>query len=341
MPSAIGGPEDGDEQLAARPCRAAAARPPRRSWPSDGAAARRPRACRARTPGRRRRRAGWRSSSRSAACRGRGATRASSTARPGARRPRRVARPRSRPARRAAPRSRATVRVSTPSDDQERVAEVRARARRGRGCGLRPTSPQQAAGMRIEPPPSLPCAIGHHARPRPPPPSRRTSRPACASRSHGLRVGAGVARLGGRQDPELRHVRRCRRSRSPPRAAAGRGRRCASGRWPREEASSRSSCTGPSTGTLALIAIGTPANGRGSPGCDRVRRGERPLAVDLDERVRARRRAPRCARARPRTSSRAVSSPPRTRAASSPAGVNMRSAEAIAGAGSLRRSRAR
>ncbi len=27
-------------------------------------------------------------------------------------------------------------------------------------CGLRPTSPQQAAGIRIEPPPSLPWAIG-------------------------------------------------------------------------------------------------------------------------------------------------------------------------------------
>ena len=36
---------------------------------------------------------------------------------------------------------------------------------------------------------------------------------------------------------------------------------------------------------LPLIAIGTPANGAASPGTTRVGRGQRPLAVDLDERV--------------------------------------------------------
>jgi hypothetical protein len=54
--------------------------------------------------------------------------------------------------------------------------------------GFSPTSPQQAAGMRIEPPPSLPCAIGTMpaatAAPEPP-----DEPPGVRSRSQGLRVG--------------------------------------------------------------------------------------------------------------------------------------------------------
>ena len=55
-------------------------------------------------------------------------------------------------------------------------------------AGLSPTSPQQAAGIRIEPPPSLPWATGTMpaataaAEPPEEPPGVR-------SRSHGLRVG--------------------------------------------------------------------------------------------------------------------------------------------------------
>src|SRR6478735_2447913 len=52
-----------------------------------------------------------------------------------------------------------TVRVSTPLQarkDSPRPGPTEIRPR----LGLRPTRPQQAAGMRIEPPPSLPCAIG-------------------------------------------------------------------------------------------------------------------------------------------------------------------------------------
>ena len=53
----------------------------------------------------------------------------------------------------------ATERVSTPSVarklwPESGPDEIRPRA------GFSPTSPQQAAGIRIEPPPSLPCAIG-------------------------------------------------------------------------------------------------------------------------------------------------------------------------------------
>ena len=54
--------------------------------------------------------------------------------------------------------------------------------------GLSPTSPQHAAGMRIEPPPSLPCASGTMpaatAAAEPP-----LEPPGVRSRSHGLRVG--------------------------------------------------------------------------------------------------------------------------------------------------------
>ena len=80
-----------------------------------------------------------------------------------------------------------TVRVSTPSPTRKLSpasgpTETRPRA------GLRPTRPQQAAGMRIEPPPSLPCAIGTMpaatAAAAPP-----LEPPGVRSRSHGLRVG--------------------------------------------------------------------------------------------------------------------------------------------------------
>ena len=54
--------------------------------------------------------------------------------------------------------------------------------------GFRPTSPQHDAGIRIEPPPSEPCASGTMpaatAAPEPP-----DEPPGVRSRSHGLRVG--------------------------------------------------------------------------------------------------------------------------------------------------------
>ena len=99
----------------------------------------------------------------------------------------------------------ATVRVSTPlapSQDSPRSGPDDTRPR----LGLSPTRPQAEAGMRIDPPPSLPCASGSipdaTAAALPPldPPGVRV-------RSHGLRVGPRVARLGGRQDRELRQVR--------------------------------------------------------------------------------------------------------------------------------------
>ena len=69
-----------------------------------------------------------------------------------------------------------------------------------------PTRPQQAAGIRIEPPPSLPCASGTMPGPR----RLRPTAPEPAGRAPQIpRVARGpeAMRLGHRQDPHLRHVR--------------------------------------------------------------------------------------------------------------------------------------
>ena len=167
-------------------------------------AARRRRACRARTRGRRRRRAGWRPSSPRAGGRGRAARR-SSTARPAAA-PRSRRRPRSRPARPAAPRSRATVRVSTPS--QARNESPRSGPARD-APAARLEADEPAAGGGDADRAAAVVAVRHrqHARRPPRRPSRRRSRRACARGPTGCGSAPRVARLGGRQDPELRHVR--------------------------------------------------------------------------------------------------------------------------------------
>ena len=80
----------------------------------------------------------------------------------------------------------ATVRVSIPSIPSIESPSSGAEEMRPR-CGFSPTRPQHAAGMRIEPPPSLPCATGTMpaataaAEPPEEPPGVR-------SRSQGLRV---------------------------------------------------------------------------------------------------------------------------------------------------------
>src|SRR5437868_11367899 len=81
----------------------------------------------------------------------------------------------------------ATVRVSTPSIARNDSPASGATDTRPRAA-FSPTRPQQAAGMRVEPPPSLAWAIGTIpdatavAEPPEEPPLMR-------SRSHGLRVG--------------------------------------------------------------------------------------------------------------------------------------------------------
>ena len=94
------------------------------------------------------------------------------------------------------------------------VAELAAPSDTRPRDGLRPTSPQHAAGMRIEPPPSLACAIGTipaaTAAAEPPlePPVERSGSTGCAPgrRPCGSVVG---------QDPELGRVRLADEARSP------------------------------------------------------------------------------------------------------------------------------
>ena len=123
-------------------------------------------------------------------------------------------RARSRRARRGSPRVSATVRVSMPSitsaeSPSSGAAEMRPR------LGFSPTSPQQAAGMRIEPPPSLPCATGSM------PLATAAAAPPGGAAGRALEVPrvarrAEDARLGRRAGCRTRAASSCRRSRSPP-----------------------------------------------------------------------------------------------------------------------------
>ncbi len=156
----------------------------------------------------------------------------------------------------------ATVRVSTPSWTRNwwpisGASEMRPR------CGLSPTSPLHAAGIRVDPPPSLAWANGTipaataAAEPPDDPPGVRV-------RSHGLRVAPNrrvsvdgrIPNSGSVVDPTTI-------------APAARSRRvvlwsCGARKSPMKPAAivRRS----PSTPRLFLIATGTPASGRTSPG---------------------------------------------------------------------------
>ncbi len=155
-----------------------------------------------------------------------------------------------------------TVRVRTPSCRRKLSPASGASEMRPRE-GFRPTRPQQAAGIRSEPPPSLPCASGTMpaATAAADPPDEP---PGVRSRSHGLRAGpqrrgsvtgriphSGSVVVPTMTKPASRSRRTtlwsCGATKSAMRSAQRVRRR-------------------PSTGRLFLIAIGTPANGRSSPG---------------------------------------------------------------------------
>ena len=129
--------------------------------------------------------------------------------------------------------------------------------------GLSPTSPQQAAGMRIEPPPSLPCAIGTMpaataaAAPPEEPPGGARGVPGVAGR-------AEAARLADRDDPELGHVGLAHDHEARLADAAHHVRVVSGTKSPNRSEPIVKSI--PATGVVSLMAIGTPANGRGSPG---------------------------------------------------------------------------
>ena len=156
----------------------------------------------------------------------------------------------------------ATVRVTTPwqaRNDSPMAGPTEIRPR----LGLSPTRPQQAAGMRIEPPPSLACASGTipaaTAAADPP-----LDPPGVRDRSHGLRVGppkrgsvvGRIANSGRFVVPTI--TKPASRSRETRNASW-------SGRKPSRNLEPKLSGK-PLTDTLPLTAIGTPANGCASPG---------------------------------------------------------------------------
>ena len=214
-----------------------------------------------------------------------------------------------------------TVRVSTPSTTSRCWPTSGACETRPR-CGLRPTRPQHAAGIRSDPPPSLPCASGTIAAataaadPPDEPPGVRPG-------SHGLRVGpkrrgsvtgriphSGMLVVPTTTKPAARSRRVTLWSRgatlSPVRAA------------PRVRRS-------PWTARLFLIAIGTPANGRSSPDAIAPAAARAPSWSTSTNALIARSTSS-MRRSEASTSSGADSCPERTSAASSSAGRRMSSA---------------
>ena len=175
--------------------------------------------------------------------------------------------------------------------------------------------------MRSEPPPSLPCATGSM------PPATAAAAPpeeppGVRSVSHGLRVGpvwrgSVVGRIpnsGMLVMPTITNPASCNRR---TRYALW------PGRWSPRNFDPKF-IGSPATGVLALIAIGTPANGRSSPGSMGSAAASAPSAststnaLSLGSRSSIRSSVAV-------TTSRARSSPPRTWAASSPTLMAMRS----------------
>ena len=150
----------------------------------------------------------------------------------------------------------ATVRVSTPSCTRNCSPISGACDTRPR-CGLRPTRPQHAAGMRSEPPPSLPCANGTMpaataaALPPDEPPGVRVG-------SHGFRVRSVTGRIphSGIDVVPTTIAPAARSRRTTLWSCPARTSRMS------EEPQVRRS---PVTARLAFTATGTPASGRGSP----------------------------------------------------------------------------
>ena len=144
--------------------------------------------------------------------------------------------------------------------------------------GLIPNRPHTLAGIRIEPPPSLPWAAGP-ARPRPPRPRRRWTRRPSRLRSHGRPGGRADLGLGVAGQPELRRRglagdhdpglaqrgddvvvlgrRRCRRTAVLPRVIRT-----------------------PATMFRSLIGIGTPVSGGSGTAEPFLRRGRDGLLGD-------------------------------------------------------------
>ena len=133
-------------------------------------------------------------------------------------------------------------------------------------CGLRPSTPQQAAGIRIEPPPSDPIAApaspAATAAAEPP-----DDPPGVRCRSHGLRltpnVGDSVHGVTVSSGTWVlpRITAPAPRSRRTSSASAGAG---------PSAALLPNAVISPATSQSSLIAIGTPSSGRVSPASARA-----------------------------------------------------------------------
>ena len=129
--------------------------------------------------------------------------------------------------------------------------------------GFSPTRPQQAAGIRIEPPPSLPWAIGtmpeataDAAPPEDPPGVREVSQGLRAGPKRRGSLTGRIPNSGMLVLPTItKPASRIRRATNES---------CAGTKSPnRSEPKVKGM---PATGVVSFMAIGTPANGRGSPG---------------------------------------------------------------------------
>ena len=218
-----------------------------------------------------------------------------------------------------------TVRASAPNtlkpSQPSRAGWVETRPR----LGFIPTSPQHAAGIRIDPPPSEPVAHGTM-------PGRHRRRRAARGAARRPRRIPGIARdpVGGarrpREDHQLGDVRDPDRDRpggaQPPDDLAVGALRGRNERDPRVT-------DWPATGMSSLIAIGTPASGPvGRLTSRRRRRAPRPPSSP--GRRSASDRSPRSAARNSSTSSRGVTSRRRTMSASAPGPANASSRSAVA-----------
>ena len=163
-------------------------------------------------------------------------------------------------------------------DHQEALARDRGRRRPDRAPPSARPGRSRPPGSAIEPPPSLPCAIGTipaaTAAAEPPlePPGVRSSIPRVARGPK--RRGSVVGRI-----PHLRQRRLA--DDHEPRRAKPRDRTLVIGTHDVAHRSLHSVIGMPATGRLSLIAIGTPANGRGSPAATRLGRSQRAFVRDV------------------------------------------------------------
>ena len=207
-------------------------------------------------------------------------------------------------------------------------------------CGLRPTSPQHAAGIRVEPPPSLAWAIGTipaaTAAAEPP-----DEPPVVRSGSHGLRVGPKRFVFVQGRIPHSGSV--VLPTTTKPAARSRRTTLWSYGAGQSPIMSAPYVSRRPAIARLFFTAIGTPANGRSSPGwmaaaaasASSWKTSTNAFSSGLRSSMR---------RNEASTRSRADSSPARTAAARSSAGRRRRSSaegSAMSGAGYPRPARPR